>query len=369
MGSSIFTVKHLLTFVVLPYFVGFFWSQHNLSHIQKIVAPYLDQVFSRTLVAEQTTQDNDYFAFSKAKQPFDVDVCYSRLLKEMLVPIPVQSNFEGLQMIVHRNGEADRCGSTTLNLVTEFKHILGHMSQNENKTSCPIMGKYEVESLLTRLYHKVLVPSCTSTEQDRSSDTGFYGYCDMGPDKTPILSDHGKLIPIPFGTESYLPCHFHDLSGVRVTSLRQLADLVQRQIVEESECTANGDCHDTRELQLYAVPAGRVFLHTPSYVGQIISLPHVTGGDPDLPVTLEVLSVRPAVFDIHNFFTKAESQGLVDQAMVETRALYKMQRSSTGAVTHEVNVHRTSESGFVTSGETSMAVKRYVRVVIDIRCL
>ena len=110
------------------------------------------------------------------------------------------------------------------------------------------------------------------------------------------------------------------------------------------------------------MPAGRVFLHTASHVGQIIPLPHVRGGDPDLPVQLEVLSVRPAVFDVHNFFTRAESRDLVDRALAETKESHRMKRSSTGATGYTVNNRRTSENGFDTDGKTSMAVKRCVCV-------
>lgn len=132
--------------------------------------------------------------------------------------------------------------------------------------------------------------------------------------------------------------------------------------MKQSSCSVEGtDRLDScDELPLFAVQAGRVFLFAASYVGQKIVLPHVKGGDPSKPVYLEVLSVRPAVFDLHNFFSKDESAELVDRALKETKETHKIKRSTTGdkASTENVNQRRTSESGFDTNGKTSMLIKR-----------
>lgn len=145
--------------------------------------------------------------------------------------------------------------------------------------------------------------------------------------------------------------------GVRVTSLPQLVDLVK-----QASCSGVGTNHrdSCDEISLFAVQAGRVFLFAASRVGQIIDLPHVKGGDPSKPVYLEVLSVRPAVFDLHNFFTKDESAELVERALKETKESHRIKRSTTGdlASTENVNQRRTSESGFDTNGKTSMTIKR-----------
>jgi hypothetical protein len=207
----------------------------------------------------------------------------------------------------------------------------------------------------------------------------------MGKEKTPILPDHSKLIPININTtmtnaesatSSYLPCHFHDAHGVRITSFPQLAELVRKISRDESSsknpqdaaaaaaAAASSSSTETsrpRTLDVYAVPAGRVFLHAAAYVGQIIPLPHVRGGDPEQLVYLQVLSTSPAVFDLHNFFTKQEAEQLLAWAMAETRESHRIKRSSTGASGYNLNERRTSESGFDTSSPTSMAIKRYVR--------
>jgi hypothetical protein len=97
-----------------------------------------------------------------------------------------------------------------------------------------------------------------------------------------------------------------------VTSLQQLAELALRagevgEKTVECETSADGMCSSVSPLlplHLYAVPAGRVFMFAPNYIGEIITLPHVRGGDPSLPVYLRVLSLSPLVFDLVNFFSK-----------------------------------------------------------------
>jgi hypothetical protein len=249
--------------------------------------------------------------------------------------------------------------------------------------SCPnFSNKYHVEAFLTRLLSKVIpLLSCPSEEKDHAYKDfiGLYGYCDMGEEKTPILLDHKNLIPNVVYDQnqallSLLPCHIHTEHGVRVTSMKQFVELMQSQnkvspqqgsdcvITSEGENICSDVTHPENLLHLYAVPAGRVFMHVAAYVGQIIELYHVKGADPNKLVYLEVLSVSPAVFDLYNFFTKAESQELVDRALAETRESHKIKRSTTGSVQHHVNSRRTSESGFDTDGRTAVEIKKYAVV-------
>ena len=112
------------------------------------------------------------------------------------------------------------------------------------------------------------------------------------------MLDHNKLVPIKVNGQDFLPCHFHSANGIRVTSLKQLAEFAAAVDVKECDVQEDGTCAaapSLRELHLYAVPAGRVFMHSAHFVGQIIDLPHVEGGDPDKPVYLQVLSISPAV--------------------------------------------------------------------------
>jgi len=208
-------------------------------------------------------------------------------------------------------------------------------------------------------------------------------YCDMGIDRTPIQPDHEHLVRVPYARS--LPCHFHTREGVRVTSLRQLADLA-REVKTKTTKSVQGTCKvddhhdkdektkdqtclttttsssrndnesDRKELHLYAVSAGRVFMFAPKYVGEIFELPHVKGPE-GLPVSLEVMSLNPRVFDIYNFFDRSESAAIVDKALKETTETHRMKRSTTGASSHSLNSKRTSENGFDTHGKEAMIVK------------
>ena len=117
-----------------------------------------------------------------------------------------------------------------------------------------------------------------------------------------------------------------------------------------------------------------------------IDLPHVSGGDPNKPVYLEVLSVSPAVFDLHNFFSKVrpmvqpscpcivsifhpcnpkdESAELIERALDEKKESHRIKRSSTGDSGYTLNDRRTSESGYDTDGATSMRVKKCVHAFV-----
>jgi len=298
----------------------------------------------------------------------DMENCYQRLLMKMHHDRHAKRQdrpFGGVSIVLHRNGEATPCGETaSADIMAELRNALESMNE------CPTNfgSKYQIESLLTRMLHSLVSSSCTSMEDTRSPKEGFYGYCDMGESKTPILLDHHELVPIRCAvngpSRTYLPCHFHTREGVHVTSLPQLANLArQARVHNNKHCKADDrSCATTiepqRELHLYAVPAGRVFMFAPSYVGEIINLPHVRGGDPSKPVYLEVLSLSPRVFDLVNFFSKSEGEKLVELALSESRESHRIKRSSTGAAGYTINQRRTSESGFVTDGKTAMNLKR-----------
>ena len=289
--------------------------------------------------------------------------------------------------------------------------------------ACPdFTNKYHVESFLTRVFVHLLshassqVAVCHSEDDDihkhrNTRHFGLYDYCDMGEEMTPILLDHNKLIPntiiqssstndgtmSPHRTYTFLPCHFHTENGLRVTSLLQLTGLLRQSKTNTITTTTTGTTAESTEtepnnclitpegeetcptitsnvpttntlaqqqqqlgLHLYAVPAGRVFMHVAAYIGQEIPLDHVPGADPNERVYLKVLSVSPAVFDLYNFFTKDESNELVQRALSETKESHRIKRSTTGTGEHHVNTRRTSESGFDTDGATSILIKKYV---------
>jgi hypothetical protein len=271
--------------------------------------------------------------------------------------------------------------------------------------ACPDFSKYHVESLLTRVFANMMsLSQCHSDDENsnqrKTRQLGLYDFCDMGEDRTPVLLDHKKLLPNTIiqqegtrtSTYTLLPCHFHTEHGLQVTSLLQLTRLLlssssssnstDSNTVQSSNesndtncmitpngeetCTDNSDVPTTNThgsiathgLHLYAVPAGRVFMHVAAYIGQIIPLDHVPGADPKQPVYLKVLSTSPAVFDLYNFFTREESSELVQRALSETKESHRIKRSTTGTGEHHVNTRRTSESGFDTDGATSIKIKK-----------
>mmetsp|Transcript_50011 Transcript_50011/g.150449 ORF Transcript_50011/g.150449 Transcript_50011/m.150449 type:complete len:346 (-) Transcript_50011:820-1857(-) len=192
----------------------------------------------------------------------------------------------------------------------------------------------------------------------------FVSFCDMGSQHTPILPDHGKMVNVHLGGGQHsLPCSFHTREGVRITSLDQLAEIARHTEGTDGEnCTPQGGPDDTcsaptREMDLYAVPAGRVFMFAPAYVGETFELPHVNVAS-GKPVSLEVLSLSPRVFDVKNFYSREESAEIVTKALAEKSESHRIKRSSTGATGYNVNSRRTSENGFDTQGRVAMEVKR-----------
>lgn len=272
---------------------------------------------------------------------------------------------DSISLMLHHNGNASHCQELSLSTLidTTLKTI-------QSMDSCPSLNKkYVWESFLTTVLANV-AQSCHATDT-QTPEYGFPGFCDRGYEKTPIQRDHAQLIPLRYQSQTFLPCHFHTHQGVRVTSLSQFTDWMYQREEEAQVCeptTATDEQHQqcnsdtstsTITLHLYAVPAGRLFLFTAMSVGDIIPLPHVKGGDPTMPVYLEALSLSPRVFDVVNFFSPIESYQVVQRALKETRDLYRMQRSTTGAVGRNVIDMRTSENGFDTNGKTAVTLKRY----------
>lgn len=274
----------------------------------------------------------------------------------------INDPFENVSLILHKNGEAGHCGETGSE--STFYMVLLQSFASEFDNNCPPeISKYQVEALLTKSFSN-LINTCYTTGQKAK---GLLGFCDAGPKKTPILLDHDQLIPIKSSTmESSLPCRFHTREGLRITEMKQLTEMTkvapaQCEMVTDKDnvqtCKGIEDDSIPSEIHLYAVPAGRVFMFSPSYVGEIFHLPHVQGSD-NMPIYLKVLSLNPRVFDVFNFFSREESQELVDKAVAETSETHRIKRSSTGATGYNVNSRRTSESGFDTHGKTATKVKK-----------
>mmetsp|Transcript_17929 Transcript_17929/g.41347 ORF Transcript_17929/g.41347 Transcript_17929/m.41347 type:complete len:640 (-) Transcript_17929:74-1993(-) len=267
-------------------------------------------------------------------------------------------------LFLHRNGESAPCGEITIGAFTK------RLREIYDTEGCPDrLDKYHFESLLTKSLDGVLSNACHSIEEDGDQSTGLLGYCDMGEDHTPILLDHNSLVRVKSGQSSSLPCHFHTREGLRITQPELISELIAILSDENNDGNKENYCKGDENMQtcvnsttrngvhLYSVPAGRVFMFVPSFVGEIFHLPHVPGAS-DKPIYLEVMSLTPRVFDVFNFFSRDESKELVDRALAETSDTHRIKRSTTGASEKSVNSKRTSESGFDTSGKTAIKIKK-----------
>jgi hypothetical protein len=252
----------------------------------------------------------------------------------------------------------------------------------EPPTTTTQHNKYRVEQLLTlwlaqSLSGQECAPPSATDDIMATQPTflGLYDYCDRGPSLTPILLDHQHLVPVhnhQYPDKISLPCRWHSQSGQRITSLPQLSELAtdkeqscsirQTRNSNHNECTTESI---QKEIHLYAVPAGRLFVFAPSYVGQVFDLSYLM--DPSdysqkevQPITLTVLSLSPRVFDIHNAFSEEEAAALVTRALAETSPTHKLSRSTTGTLARDTSATRTSENAFDAQGAVAVRLKQRI---------
>lgn len=251
-------------------------------------------------------------------------------------------------IVLHRNGEPNDCGMVALSIAGMVK----------NAPDCESFDPYIVESFLTEYFMDELDNGSCNSPDDTSAKPGLSGFCDMGVDRTVVQRDHKSLVPLSTGS---LPCRWFTREGLRVSSLEQLVSLAESVVKKRngSDCRdddADEECLARATLHLYGVPAGRVFMFAPSFVGEKFVIHHVEDAD-GKTLTMEVLSVNPRIFDVFNFFNKEESDSLVQKALAETDEVYGFHRSTTGTSTHSVFNKRTSENAWDTMGPSAMAVK------------
>jgi hypothetical protein len=268
------------------------------------------------------------------------------------------TSWEGLSFVIHRNGEPHACGAA---IPPPLNDLLTKYELNIME-----MDKYDVESFLTQVFGDSLVyPPACATPDNATAPKDLFHFCDLGPDRTPILLDHEELVRLEEGT---LPCRWYTREGLRIASLEQLLEIGQVERMNAQTCTpensVEGLCTGTEPirtaiLHLYGVPAGRVFMFAPEYVGEIFELNHISQiSDPDKPIYLKVLSLDPRVFDIYNYFSTSEADDIVQRALAETSPSHRMHRSTTGTTENAIFNKRTSENAFDTHGVTALAVKK-----------
>jgi hypothetical protein len=258
-----------------------------------------------------------------------------------------------ISFAVHRNGDPESCGIAPSSLQAMFKALAAQQQD------CKVpLDKYQVESFLTEFLANELVGGGCGSTDDNDEDAiegGLLSYCDMGPEKTVIQKDHSQLVRVV--SSDSLPCRWFTREGLRISSLEQLAELAENAARVEQECVEEETCAARNTVHLFAVPAGRVFMFAPSFVGETFTLHHLQDAT-GKTVTLKVLSLSPRVFDIYNFFNQQESTALVEKALGETSETHKFHRSTTGTSGASVFSKRTSENAWDTHGATASIVKR-----------
>lgn len=288
-----------------------------------------------------------------------------------------------MKLAVHRNGEADACGEVTRSidekLITE---VALSLYPNMAASKVPNMSKYQLDAVLTQVMNIILdnqdcgiapnpAPGKKSGVWDkwykkamaRPMKSEFLKFCDMiEGDRLTVQTDHRKLqkVPARFAGMNTFPCHFHTREGDRINSYKKLMKVVSHVESTQDLCASGALPSDTCEdvkLSLYAVPAGRVFIFATSYIGEKFVLDHIK--DPSGRSTvLETISLRPKVFDMHNFFSTDEADGIVLNAIRQTADTHKFKRSSTGASGYNINPTRTSENAFDTHSQLAQKLKR-----------
>lgn len=257
---------------------------------------------------------------------------------------------------LHYNGNPTACGTVApQDLPKVMSQMLEEMELCQDAATA-LADKYSLETFLTNAFHSTFDnlqgddTICASYDDADKKNDGFFGFCDMGPDRTPPQPDDDNLIPTVAGT---LPCRFYTREGVRIATLTQLVDLLQNKKLEHLEkCGKEETCAAsyTTPMDLYAVPANRVFMFAPAFVGETFELPHVLDAAGN-PLSMKVLSLEPRVFDIFNFFSEDEAQTLIDKALKETSSTHGLHRSTTGATNGAVFSKRTSENAWDTHGK------------------
>lgn len=369
-------IKSMVVYLMIPYMIGYLVSHGYLS---EFFEEYLSTAASGDLGGSSSSkrslsmaQGNNNMpthqqqAAPPSLAPQQCDLHFRNLLnltKQTSSSSFFDTTFRDVSFVVHRNGDATSCGKVDMGEKVFVAQLKKNYEALGEGVCLPELSKYQVESIVTKTFQDVLANNdCHSVEAYGTKKEGFLGFCDNGEKHTPILLDHDDLVPVTTNAgESSLPCRFHSREGLRITRLDELTEMANRPCGDNEN---SATCHvvkdnGRKEIHLYAVPAGRVFMFAPSEVGEVFYLPHVMGAL-DKPIYLEVLNLEPRVFDVFNFFSREESKELVDRAMAETRESHRIQRSTTGAQSKSVNSRRTSESGFDTHGKTAVKVKKYV---------
>ena len=199
-------------------------------------------------------------------------------IQQLTSTAPGLVNDNGISFFIHRNGDSDPCGGTASLSVASVERALQALDLCQESE----FSKHQIETFLTTLFHQELPEGACWSADNVTAPQGLYGHCDMGPDRLTLQPDHDQRIPTPHGTWA---CRFYTREGARISSLEYLSKLLTNAKANAEQCAQAGEtCNATTagpSLHLYAVPAGRMFMLAPSYVGEKFVLEHVTDLDKD----------------------------------------------------------------------------------------
>jgi hypothetical protein len=268
---------------------------------------------------------------SSSFYPLPTATCYEvvdwlRDNSSIMAPAPLQQ--QPWTIHVHRNGEAAPCG--TASPITNTDLIQAILRRGEN---CAAFDPHVFESVLTDLVRQRMTSAgaCGSVADGEDIAPDLAGFCDMGPERTVEQPDIDHLVRLS-GTDT-LPCRWRTRAGVRIATLSQLLRLL-----DEVSSSSSSSSAGAASIDLYGVPAGRHFHFAPSHVGDVLDLPHC-------PCRLSVLSVNPAIFELHDFLSSDDTAEMLGpSAYFEGRSVIAFNEA-----TPHVKNYRTSETGRLTN--------------------
>lgn len=416
------------------------YQNNNNNHIELDVTGNIVMKSNKVSLDEtmMTRENNDTIPLSTNKRP--TTTCYRNLLWQLVeqyFPNVNESNNNNVSLpisiILHRNGEADPCTTyqISFNMEDMIKVMIdmynaSDISDNDchEKEKIILSNKYEMDAFFTKYFSNKLEKSlssnttiennnqndngnndndhndhynntCGSTEKEysnfRSSNmNGLYEYCDMGIERSVIHKDHNHLIQISISeSQKSLPCRWYTREGLIISSMEQFFTIIRNHNNESSSSssspinstTTTMSNNDMISFHLYAVPAGRVFMFAPKYIGETFILNHIQLPDDDNDnddnhvttennnnnntnnntnkIILTVVSIHPRVFDIEYFFSQKETNQIIEDAINQELSTHQFHRSTTGTTgTGSIFNKRTSENAWDTNGNTAMIIKK-----------
>lgn len=295
-----------------------------------------------------------FLLFSKAVAD---DSCFDALALLEDSPLAKTDNF---QLVLHRSGEPEPCGIATYNK-DAFQTALTSVLKGKG-CKAKAVNKFELEATLTAFFRAQLDTTECGSLDNATAPVGLTGFCDMGPDRTTIQPDNSRLVRHNGDEETgNLPCRFFTREGKRFSRIEEIVEFAQKALETSKNCDDEDQtCASGPALHLYAVPAGRMFMFAPSFVGEKFILDHVEGStdeeDPK-PIVVETISLNPRLFEIYDFFSKEEARHLIRKVLMEKDEDLGLHRSRTGATSKTIYHKRTSENAWDTKGTVSMRIK------------